>query len=73
MIGFGLLAGRWWKAALVIGVVYWPVLLVANDVLPWEGIGPAAALGLANTAVGVLVHQAVLRTIRSVRRLRRRS
>lgn len=73
MIGFGLLAGRWWKTALVGGAIYWPVLLLSTGVISWGHVGGAAALGLANTAVGVLVHQAVLRTVRAVRRLRHRA
>ena len=61
MILFGLLLGRWWKVALVVGTSAWPVLLWAQGVIaaPPEIVG-AAALGLANTAVGVMAHQLVL-------------
>ena len=68
MILFGLLLGRWWKAALVVGTSAWPVLLWAQGVIaaPPEIVG-AAALGLANTAVGVMVHQLVLALVRRAR------
>jgi hypothetical protein len=68
MILVGLLLGKWWKTALVAGATAWPVLLWTHgliDTAP-EIVG-AAALALANTAVGALVHQLVL----AVRRTRR--
>ncbi|WP_431883855.1 hypothetical protein [Micromonospora gifhornensis] len=65
LIVFGLLCGRWWRSALILAALGWPVLLVASGV---EEVGPAllAAAGLAvvNTAVGVLIHQGVLLLIR---------
>jgi hypothetical protein len=65
MIAFGLVTGRWWKTSLVTGTLVWPLLLVVSHVplSPTELLG-AAAFGLANTVVGVLVHQLVLRLIR---------
>lgn len=68
MILFGLLLGRWWKAAMIVGTIAWTVLLWSQGLLttPLEIIG-TAALALANTAVGVLVHQLVLTLTRRVR------
>lgn len=69
MILFGLLLGRWWKLALLVGTSGWTVLLWSQGLLstPMEVVG-AAALALANTAVGVLVHQLLLTLVRRVRR-----
>lgn len=70
MILFGLVAGHWPRAALAASAVLWPVLLVAGDVMDFEvGLLTAAALAIANTAVGVLVHQAIRVTIRQLRGL----
>jgi hypothetical protein len=68
MILFGLLFGRWWKVALVVGTSAWPVLLWAQGVIaaPPEIVG-AAALGLVNTAVGVMAHQLVRALVRRAR------
>ena len=68
MILFGLLLGRWWKVALVVGASAWPTLLSARGVIaaPPEIVG-AAALGLVNTAVGVMAHQLVLALLRRAR------
>jgi hypothetical protein len=72
LILFGLVAGRWWRSSLVAAAVGWPVLLVATGVLGAEpGLLGAAGLALANTAVGVAVHQVVLRTVRMVHASRR--
>jgi hypothetical protein len=68
MILVGLLFGRWWKTALVAGATAWPVLLWTEGLI---GTAPeifgAAALALANTAVGAMVHQLVLALIRRAR------
>ncbi len=67
MIIFGLLAGRWWKSALVVGTVGWvAVLLVTGVIEPSQVVG-AAFFGLANTGVGVAIHQGLLWLVRSVR------
>lgn len=58
---FGLLFGRWWKTALLVGTIGWVIILrvnlgqqvSANDLL----LG--AILAFVNTAVGVAVHQAL--------------
>jgi hypothetical protein len=75
LIVFGLVLGRWWRFSLVAAALGWPAVLVASDVM---GVGPglllgASGLALANTGVGVLIHQCALRTIRSVRQVRRRT
>jgi hypothetical protein len=71
LILFGLVFGRWWRSSLAVAAVGWPVALVASDVMSVEpGLLGASALAVANTAVGVLVHQGVLRIIRKVQRSR---
>ena len=68
LILFGLVLGRWWRLALIAAAVGWPVLLIATDVIGVGlGLFGASGLAIANTAVGVLVHQAVLRTSRRLR------
>ena len=69
MILLGLLLGRWWGWALIVGTSAWTVVLWTQGLLetPAEIIG-AAALAFANTAVGVLAHQLVLATARRARR-----
>lgn len=60
LILFGLVAGRWWRWSLAAAALLWPGLLVATDVLPvGPGLLGASGLAVANTAVGVLVHQGV--------------
>ncbi|SDS32065.1 hypothetical protein [Microlunatus soli] len=68
MILFGAVLGRWWRLTLVAGTIGWPVLLLLADIpMSPQGLAEAAALGLANTLAGVLVHQAVLKLVRIVR------
>ena len=68
MIVLGLVFGRWWRSSLVAAAVVWPVLLVATDVMSVEaGLFAASALATANAAVGVLVHQMILRMARQLR------
>lgn len=65
MMLFGLVLGRWWRFALAAAAVFWPALLLADGTISTAGeVLGAAALGLANAAVGVLVHQAVLQAAR---------
>ncbi len=75
LILFGLLFGRWWRFALVAAAIGWPLALVLLDDLGHDGWAPvtAALLAIANTAVGVAVHQAALWSVRRLRRWRRRS
>jgi hypothetical protein len=70
LILFGILCGRWWRAVLLAAAVGWPLLLLATGS---AGLGPgqlvgAAALAVANTALGVLVHRGVWRLVRKARR-----
>ncbi|MFC3501452.1 hypothetical protein ACFOOK_10865 [Micromonospora krabiensis] len=66
---FGLLTGRWWRLSLVLAALLWPALLLADGSMT---VGPAllgaAALAVANTAVGVLVHRGVRWALRRPRR-----
>ncbi len=77
MLLVGLVLGRWWRLALVLAIVGWPLLLVANQVVPADGswavrdagtLAGGALLAAANTAVGIAVHQALLALVRSIRR-----
>jgi hypothetical protein len=69
LILFGLIFGRWWRSALIVGAVGWPVLLLATGTASADAdlIG-VAGLALANTGVGVAVHQGVLWGARRYRR-----
>jgi hypothetical protein len=68
MIVFGLIFGRWWRAALIAAAVFWPALLVIDGVMGLSvGLLAAAAFGVANAGVGVAAHQAVLWVFRRVR------
>ncbi len=68
MIPALILFGRWWRMSLFAAALGWPVLLVAVDVM---NVGPellgAAGLAIANTGVGVLIHQGVRLAIRKIR------
>ena len=64
MLLFGLLAGRWWKTALVAGAVGWAFVLLVTGVIGLDGVPGAMLLGLLNTAVGVGIHQGVVRRAR---------
>jgi hypothetical protein len=68
LIVFGLLFGRWWRAALGAAALGWPAVLVYANVigLEWTLVA-AAGFAVANTAVGVLMHQAVRLIIRRAR------
>jgi hypothetical protein len=74
LILFGLVLGRWWRLFLLAAALGWPVALVATGVM---SVGPgllgASGLAIANTGIGVLVHQGVLRTTRNLRQARRRT
>lgn len=65
LMAFGLVAGRWPWAALLIGTVGWPVWLIVDGIVGSAGVAlAAAALAAINTGVGVLVHQAIRRVVR---------
>jgi hypothetical protein len=65
MMLVGLVFGRWWRTTLIAAAVLWPALVAwtAGPVTVGQVIG-ASLLGVANAAVGVLVHQAVLWLVR---------
>jgi len=72
LILFGLLFGRWWRLALVIGAVGWPVLLLATGTAAADAeLFGVAGLAFANTGVGVAVHRGVLWGTRRYRRANR--
>lgn len=74
MLLFGLVFGRWWKFALAIGTVGWPLVVFQQGSLDgWSAWIYAALLGLANTGVGVGVHQLLLWLWRLGRRVHTRS
>ena len=65
LILVGLSLGRWWKTVLVASATAWPVLLWTHGLVNTAPeIAGAAALALANTAVGAIVHQLVLALVR---------
>jgi hypothetical protein len=69
MILLGVVLGRWWRLALVVSALGWPILLVATDAMSLEPrLVGAAALAALNTGVGVLIHQGALRAYRRGRR-----
>jgi hypothetical protein len=69
LILFGLVLGRWWRFSLFAAALGWPTVLVATDVMGVEpGLFGASGLAIANTGVGVLIHQGILRTVRKLRR-----
>lgn len=73
LILLGLIFGRWWRSTLVVAALGWPLLLVVHDVLDVRfGLLGAAALAVANTGAGILVHHAALQSLRSIRRRPRR-
>ncbi|MEU8382986.1 hypothetical protein [Streptosporangium sp. NPDC048865] len=66
MILFGLVFGRWWRASLLAAAVFWPAVLLAGDVIGFDGsLVTAAALGVLNVAAGVGIHQSVLWIVRN--------
>ncbi|SCL23483.1 hypothetical protein GA0070624_2745 [Micromonospora rhizosphaerae] len=68
LIVFGLVFGRWWRLSIIAAALAWPGLLVAADVMDVEpGLLGASGLAIANTGVGVLVHQGIVRMIRKLR------
>ncbi|SEG49039.1 hypothetical protein SAMN04489712_105511 [Thermomonospora echinospora] len=71
LILFGLLLGRWWRSSLIAAGLGWPILLVTSDVMSVEpGLLGASGLAMANTGVGVLIHQGILLMVRTRRRSR---
>lgn len=67
MILFGLLFGRWWRVALVVAAVGWPVLLLGTADLSGPQLLGSAVLAVLNAGLGVLGHQAILGLVRIAR------
>ena len=65
----GLALGRWW--AVPVGAVLWTLLVVIAVQINLGDVPLAAALGGANTAVGVLLRKGAAWTPRLFRRLLR--
>jgi hypothetical protein len=62
----GLVVGRWW--AVLVAALVWPAILAAKHI--GGGVSlflGAAALGGANAAAGVAVHQVVFKLVRIAR------
>ncbi len=72
MIMVGLVLGRWWRVALLVAAVGWPMLLGLTGLLetPTAAL-VSAVLAVANAGVGVLVHQGVLHAYRYLARRNR--
>lgn len=68
MILFGAITGRWWRASIALGAVLWPLLLLLDGVTrDPAALATGALLGAVNIAVGVGLHQGVLRGSRAIR------
>jgi hypothetical protein len=70
MMVLGLVLGRWPWIALGAAVVTWPLLLVASDAATLTDVGTllgGVVLAVVNAGIGVLAHQALLRTWRYAR------
>jgi hypothetical protein len=56
----GLAFGRWWKIAIPVAVIGWPILLVATGVdSGWRFVVAAGLLAAANVIAGALTYHAV--------------
>jgi hypothetical protein len=72
VILWGAVFGRWWKATLVGSAIAWPTVLVVDGAMGLEmALRVAAALAVANAAVGAAVHQGVLWLVRRLRQVPR--
>lgn len=61
LLVFGLLFGRWWKTALLVGTIGWVILLWASQgqEIAAHELFLGAPFAFVNTAVGVAAHQAL--------------
>jgi hypothetical protein len=62
MLLIGLVVGRVW--AIPAGATIWAVVILSGTAHGTDNVAIAALLGAANTAVGVVVHQAAMHTLR---------
>ena len=67
LIILGLVFGHWWRTTLVVAAVGWPLLLIVTGVESGLDFAlGAAALAMANAAVGILVYQALWLLVRGL-------
>jgi len=71
MLLFGLAIGRWW--AIPLGALGWTILLLVAVPISFGDLPLAAALGAANTAVGVVTRVGLALALRGVLRVTRQS
>ncbi len=69
MLLFGLAIGRWW--AIPIGALGWTILLLVGVPTGLTDLPVAAALGAANTAIGVGTRLALGLALRGASRITR--
>ncbi len=67
MILLGLVLGRWWRTALVVAAISWPILLLSGGIISVAQVPVSAGLAIINAGVGVLVGQGGLRAYRTLR------
>jgi hypothetical protein len=67
LIVLGMVAGHWWRAALVVGGLGWVVALSATDVIGTGEVPVALALAVLNTAVGIGLHRLAAAMLRRAR------
>ena len=65
MILLGFIFGRWWKVAVPLGALAWPLMLVTSGIDPTV---VAAALGVINAGVGAAMFLALATLARVVSR-----
>jgi hypothetical protein len=65
LILIGAIAGRWYVVALAAAA--WPLVVIFGAGAPYapDDLLAEAALGAANTAVGVIVHKALVGAVRA--------
>jgi len=73
VIALGFVLGRWPKLALAVAASGWPVLLLVTGTLDQSSDSAGQAIlaafwASANAGVGILAHQALLWSVRLVRR-----
>jgi hypothetical protein len=67
LIIVGIVLGRWWWVALLVSAIGWPLLLAASGLATGWVLLEAAAFGVANALVGVLLYQAGAWIVRRLR------